>query len=171
MKTTVFTAMIIVSGLISANGYAESPQRTMTKNSHRDIPAGSVNRVIERTRTENGFNQRMVLTTPDGRTAERNVTVTRDPEAKIRTREVTGTRLNGETYSGEQVMERTETGFRNTSTRTNSAGQSATRTVDASVDREAGVVTKNITVTGFDGETHTKTVVIEQAVSPEADDS
>lgn len=169
--TTMLTAMIIASSLISANSYAEAPHRAMNKNTQRDIPAGSVNRVIERNRTEDGFTRRMVLTTPDGRTAERNTTVTRDSESKTRTREVSGTRLNGDTYSGEQVMERTETGFRNTTTRTNAQGQTATRTVEADVDREAGVVTKNITRTGFDGETQTKTVVIERGVAPVSDGS
>ena len=116
-------------------------------------------RHTEQTVTANGFRRDSTVTAPDGRTAQRTVTGSIDPENQSRTRTVSGTRMNGDTYSGERTVQRTENGYSKTASRTNAAGETASKQVDVVVDRENHTATKTVTKTGFDGESHTGTVV------------
>lgn len=166
-NATLISSFLAACTLASTVSFADQrpmPRHDISKTITRETAAGTMTRTMEQRRTENGFTRQQTLTTPDGRTATRDMSVVNDRENQTRTREMTGTRLNGDTYSGQQVTVRTENGYQQTGTRTNANGETATRQVDATVDQEAQTLTKNISVTGFDGETKTKTVVIQKPV-------
>lgn len=109
--------------------------------------------------TDTGFRRETRVTNPQGKTASRTVEASVDADAGIRTRSVEGTRMNGDTYSGERIAQRTEEGYNRVMSRTNAAGETASKEVSTRIDRANDTLTKNVRVTGFDGETHTTTVV------------
>lgn len=119
----------------------------------------TVSRHTAQTATATGFNRSTAMTAPDGRTASRTVSGNRDAEAGTYTKSINGTRLNGDTYSGERVTQKTDDGFTRSSTRTNASGETASKQMSVEVDKENGTLTKNISATGFNGETHSVTVV------------
>lgn len=152
-----FIYTLILCTLAASSAYAERKSGSFDK--HRMTPKGSFTRHTEQVATDNGFTRNMVTTKANGDTATRHMTVTRDKEAGTRTREISGTHFNGTSYSGESVTQRTETGYTRDSTYVNSQGKTVTRHMDADIDKEAGTVTKNISVTKPNGETTNKTVV------------
>lgn len=155
-KATLTTSLLVATcTFVSINSYAD---RQIT----RDTPAGVITRTMEQHRTENGYARHHSLSTSDGRSAYRNVNMVRDPEAQSRTREVEGSRLNGNTYSSQSTRQRTEDGYQQMSTFTNAAGQTANREKSLVVDRVSGTATKQTSTTGFNGETQTRTVVVER---------
>ena len=156
MKKLVIPALAICM-LATSSAYAERKSGSFDK--HRMTSKGSFTRHTEQVATDNGFTRNTVTTRPNGDTATRNMTLTRDKEAGTRTREVSGSHFNGVSYSGQSVTQQTEDGFTRDSTYTNAQGKTASRHVDAMVNKEEGVVTRNISVTKPNGETTEKTVV------------
>lgn len=148
--------------LISPLAMAEHPhaRQSFTTHATRTHSAGhSLTRQTEQTATANGFRRDTTLSTDSGKTAQRSVLGSYDADSKTATRSVSGTRMNGDTYSSTRITQKTESGFNRSETQTNAAGNTATRQTEVVVDKEHQTVTKNISATGFDGETHSATVV------------
>ena len=156
MKKLLIPTLVLCI-LAAPSTYAERKSGSIDK--HRMTPKGSFSRHTQQVVTENGFTRNTVTTKPNGDTATRNMTLTRDKEAGVRTREVSGTHFNGVSYSGQSVTQKTEDGYTRDSTYTNTQGKTVSRHVDAVVDKEEGTVTRNISVTKPNGETTEKTLV------------
>ncbi len=75
------------------------------------------------------------------------------------TTDVTRTTGSGKTLSRHTAQVATDTGFRRETSVTNPQGNTASRSVEASIDKANNTLTKNVSATGFNGETHTATVV------------
>lgn len=163
---TIVSAMALVIGLTAVEANAEKrkmPKRDIDRTETFSGPRGSGTKTFEQRITDNGFTRSKRIELDDGRTATRDLVVSRDKEAGVRTKEVTGKRLDGSTYSGSSIRTKTDTGFTKAKTRTNAAGQTATKDVVATIDRDAGVMTKEITRVNFEGETSNKTIEVELA--------
>ena len=149
----VLTALLASSAsLVNADPRGPSADGARHANAqHQRARMENQRRMKEGTRT-------VTHTRPDGATATRTTTVDVDRDTQTRTRTVEGERFDGGTYSSSDVMQRTDTGFTRDSSRTNSEGVTVSRSVVATVDKEAGTMHKEITVVDKNGETHTKTV-------------
>jgi hypothetical protein len=99
-----------------------------------------------RTRTEDGFTRSTTITNPKGETATRDLTVARDQEAGTITRESNYTTFDGREGSKSDVIQRTEDGFSRDTTRTLPNGETHTRSVDVSCDKDAGKCVKQVEV-------------------------
>ncbi|MCU0760166.1 MAG: hypothetical protein MUF07_13345 [Steroidobacteraceae bacterium] len=145
--------------LVAAAGAAEARERgggarggAMTGAPQpRRAAGGGWPRTTETQRTENGRLRSDRWEGADGRSASRDVAVTRDREAGTRTRESAWTRPNGDAGNATTVTRRTDDGFTRNTTVTNAEGQVATRDVAVSRDREAGTATRSVDYSGFDG--------------------
>src|SRR3990167_817141 len=159
MLAVALAASCVVSVAHAERG-AKHPRHSYSADTTRTYGNGQTyNRHTEQTATATGFNRSSTVTGPDGKTASRNVSGNRDAEAGTYSKSINGTRMNGDTYSGERVTQKTDDGYNRSSTRTNASGDTASKQVSAVVDRENGTLTKNISATGFNGETHSATVV------------
>ena len=87
----------------------------------------------------------------DGKTASRDLAISRDREARTQTRESSWTRPNGDTGNATTVTTKTDDGYSRDTTVTNARGEIATRNVDVSRDQDAGTSTRSVDRTGFDG--------------------
>lgn len=119
----------------------------------------SLTRQTVQNATANGFQRATTVTTGAGKMASRSVEASRDAASQTYTRTVDGVRAAGDTYSAERITQRTEDGFNRSLSRTNADGATASKQVDVSVNKDASTLTKNTTVTGFNGEVHSSTVV------------
>jgi hypothetical protein len=117
-----------------------------------------VARHSDKTKTENGFVRKISKTDAEGKTAERTTTVINNKEEGTRTHTVVGTTFEGKAYSGESVVQKTDNGFTTEQHFTGPDGKTMSRSVTGVVDKDAGTVTKNISLTE-DGETSTRVVV------------
>lgn len=156
MKKSLISTLILCT-LVASSAYAERKSGSVDK--HRMTPKGSFTRHTEQVASDTGFTRNTVATRANGDTATRTMTLARDKEAGTRIREMSGTNFNGESYSGLSTTQKTDTGFTRDATFTNAQGKTASRHVDAVVNKDAGTVTKNISVTKPNGETTSKTVV------------
>jgi hypothetical protein len=155
MSKSLFSLSLAVA--IFAAGQSQAADQGPKIRKH--MRQGDVTHQTKRTPTENGFIRNTTLTNAEGKTASRNATVVIDKEAGTRTRTMTGTNFKGEVISGQSLAHKTENGFTNEGQFTGADGKVTTRSVNAVVDKTAGTVTKNISVTPEGGETITKTVV------------
>ncbi|MBK8187669.1 MAG: hypothetical protein IPK77_10775 [Cellvibrio sp.] len=155
MKKLIIVGIAALSLIASSVLADANPKQKRIKKHHKP----PVTRQVDRVRTENGFERDMTKTNAKGETATRHTSVVNDKETQTRTRTVTGTHYNGGEYSGQSVTQKTEDGYTRDATRTNSQGKTTTRSVDATIDKEAGTVTKNISVTNPEGETKDKVIV------------
>lgn len=117
----------------------------------RRAAGGNWTRTTETQRTETGHTRSDRWENANGKTASRDVEVTRDREAGTRTRESSWTRPNGDSGNATTVTTRTDDGFTRNTSVTNAQGQTATRDVVVSRDRDAGTATRSVDYTGFDG--------------------
>jgi len=101
-------------------------------------------------RTGNGHTTSTTATRDDGRTATRQSTVARDPQAGTRSVQSTATGFNGATTSYSSQAQRTEDGYTRDVTRTLPSGQVNERNIDVSCDAAVQTCTK--TVVGSRGE-------------------
>lgn len=108
---------------------------------------------------DRSYSRTTTATNRAGKTAERRTNVNVDSETKTRTRTVEGTTFQGKAYTGSSTTQRTEDGYVHTGTQVGPNGGTRTREVEAVVDRDSGTVTKDISVTGPNGETRSTTVV------------
>lgn len=162
MKKTILSGLVLIS-LAASSVYAE-PRH----GKHLRLGAGvqgEFTRTIQQKPIANGVVRNTVTTNAQGETATRAVTLTSDNDAGTRTRIVEGTDFSGGNYSGQSVTQKTEEGFSRESSFTNAQGDTIRKSMDVVVDREAGTVTKNITVTHPNGEVTTKTNVTARARS------
>lgn len=157
----ILLVLTIAAATIAGAAHAERPPRqSFTTDVARSGAEGrGYSRHTEQVGTATGFSRQSSMTTNSGKTASRAVGVSNDAEAQARTRTVEGVRLNGNSYSGEKVTTRTDDGYARSGSYTNAAGQTASRDVAVSVDPQAQSVSRSKTVTGFNGETHSSTVV------------
>ncbi len=114
---------------------------------------GNWTRTTETQRTDTGRTRSDRWEGANGATASRDVAVNRDRDAGTKTRESTWTRPNGQSGNATTVSTKTEDGFSRDTTVTNAKGETATRNVDVSRDRDAGTSTRSVDYTGFDGKT------------------
>jgi len=114
---------------------------------------GNWTRTTETQRTESGHTRSDRWQGANGATAARDLEVSRDREAGTRTRESAWTRPNGNSGSSTTVSTKTDDGFSRDTTATNARGETATRNVDVSRDKDAGTSTRSVDYTGFDGKT------------------
>lgn len=112
MKIQSLVLVTAMSLLISGVNHAEPGKHTgKRQNFTRDMThtTGSgktLSRHTEQVVSENGFTRTSTTAAPNGNTASRTVTGERDPENNTYTRTVEGTRMNGEAYSRESVINR-----------------------------------------------------------------
>ena len=99
-----------------------------------------------RTRTEDGFTRSTTITNPQGETATRNLTLARDKEAGTVTRESNYSTFDGREGSKSDVIQRTEDGFSRETARTLPNGETHTRSVDVSCEKDAGKCVKQVEI-------------------------
>lgn len=170
MKTTHSLIALSLLALLGAGavearerpqGGAHQPHQrgNFTSDSSRTNGDGkTISRHTEQTASDNGFERKTTLTNAQGQTATRNVTGTLDKDSKTMTKTVEGTTFDGKTYSRETVKQKTDSGWTSESQATGPNGQSGSRSAIATVDKAAGTVTKDISVTHPNGEVTNKTV-------------
>jgi uncharacterized protein YdeI (BOF family) len=152
---TAALAMMIAAPVLARDG---KPQR----GSNTPRVTQPHTRITERQRTENGHTRSDTWTRADGKSATRDAVVTRDREAGTRTREVDYTGPNGKTGSVDSVRTKTDDGFTRSTTITNPQGETATRDLTVSRDKEAGTVSRESNYTTFDGREGSKSDVIQR---------
>jgi len=120
---------------------------TRTRNVDYTGPQGNTAGVDSvRTKTEDGFTRSTTLTNTKGETATRDLTVTRDKDSDTVTRESSYSTADGREGSKTDVIQRTEDGYSRDITRTTPNGETHTRAVDVSCDKDAGKCVKQVEV-------------------------
>jgi hypothetical protein len=99
-----------------------------------------------RTKTDDGFTRSTTVTNPQGETATHDLTVSRDQEAGTITRESNYTTFDGREGAKSDVIQRTEDGFSRDTTRTLPNGESHTRSVDVSCEKDVGKCVRQVEV-------------------------
>lgn len=156
--SSALASPLVMAESVRAGGL--SARHSFTTDLTRTTGSGkTLSRHTAQVATDTGFRRDTRVTNPQGKTASRTVEASVDADAGIRTRSVEGIRMNGDTYSGERITERTEDGYNRVVSRTNAAGETASKEVSTRIDRANNTLTKNVSATGFNGETHTATVV------------
>ena len=155
-------AVAVSAALASPLAMAERPRagQSFSADVTRTTGSGkSMSRHTEQVATENGFRRQSTMTTGEGKSASRSVEGNYDPQTHTYTKQYQYQHMNGETTSGERVTQRTENGYNRTLTHTSAEGQSASKQVNTTVDKDSNTLTKDITMTGYNGEVKTATVV------------
>ena len=120
---------------------------TRTRNVDYTGPNGNTASVDSvRTKTEDGFTRATTVTNAQGETATRDLTVTRDKDAGTVTRDASYTTIDGRTGTKSDVVQRTDDGYTRNTTRTLPSGETHTREVDVSCDKDAGKCVKQVEV-------------------------
>lgn len=163
----VGTLSVVEVGVSNADERLRTP-REFTRSMTIDTRQGPAQRVVEQRVVDGAISRTMTTTLDDGRSATRDLLTVRDQETGTSRSEISGTRFNGDSYSGVVDRARTESGFISDGVFTNEAGATATRSVIATVDSEAGTITKQITRVNFDGEEVTREVVMDTSASRQA---
>lgn len=149
---TALTATMLLGAGVAA---ARDAQRPRGANGPRATQPHT--RATERQRTESGRTRQDTWTGREGRTATRDAVVTNDRETGTRTRNVDYTGPNGNTAGVDSVRTRTDDGFTRATTVTNAQGETATRDLTVSRDKDAGTVSREANYTTFDGRTGSRT--------------
>jgi hypothetical protein len=120
---------------------------TRTRNVDYTGPNGHTASVDSvRTKTDDGFTHSTTITNGQGETATRDLTVSRDKDAGTVTRETNYTTFDGRSGSRSDTVQRTEDGYTRDTSRTLPNGETHTRTVDVSCDKDAGKCVKQVEV-------------------------
>lgn len=112
MKIQSLALITVVSLMVSGVSHAETGKHAAKRqNFTRDVThttgnGNTFSRHTEQVVNDNGFTRTTDKVAPNGKTATRTVTGTRDPDSNTYTRTVEGTRMNGESYSRESVTTR-----------------------------------------------------------------
>ena len=162
MNNKLILTTALQGSLITLPALAEQPR---IKHRHsfqtevtRSTDAGrSMTRRTEQVASENRFQRQTQVQTGAGKSASRSVSGEYDPETRTYTRQLEGTRFNGDEYSAQRQTQKTENGLVRTRTRTNADGETASGTLTRERDREQQTLTQQIEATGFDGQTYTAT--------------
>lgn len=156
MKKAILSGLVLIS-LAATSVYAE-PRQGKHLRAGANLQ-GEFTRQVQQKPTANGIVRNTVTTNAQGETATRDMTLTRDKEAGTRTRTVEGTNFEGGSYSGQAVTQKTDDGYSRDASFTNAQGKTVSKSTDVVVDKEAGSVTKNVSVTRPNGEVTTTTKV------------
>lgn len=103
---------------------------------------GSVDSV--RTRTDDGFTRSTTATNAEGKTATRDLTVSRDKDAVTVTRQSDYSTFDGREGSKTDVIQRTDDGYSRDTVRTLPSGETHSRSVDVSCDKDARTCVKQV---------------------------
>jgi hypothetical protein len=157
-----FIGIVAIATLLAASGaaIARDGQRQRGANAPRVTQPHT--RTTERQRTDTGHTRTDTVTRADGATATRNAVVTHDKDAGTRTRNVDYTGFDGKQRSVDSVSTKTDDGFTRSTTATNAQGQTATRDLTVSRDKESGTTTREANYTTFDGGTGSMSDVIQR---------
>jgi len=98
------------------------------------------------TKTDDGYTRTTTATGADGQTATRNLDVSRNPETGTINREANYSTSGGRSGSTSDVIQRTEDGYSRNTTHTTPNGESHTRSVDVSCDKDAQKCVKQVDV-------------------------
>ena len=146
--------------LLTLSASAAQAERSLEASSKHQLNLkGNFTRHSEQQATGNGFIRNTQVIRADGATASRTTRVENDPDNQTRTRLVNGVNFQGEAYSAQAVTQRTESGYTREASATNAQGKTVSRSVTADVDAQSGTVTKNIALTGPNGEVKSRQVV------------
>jgi len=148
--------------LLAASGAAIARDGQRQRGAHAPRVTQPHTRTTERQRTDNGHKRTDTVTRADGATATRNATVSNDKEAGTRTRNVDYTGFDGRQRSVDSVSTKTDDGFTRSTTATNAQGETATRDLTVSRDKETGTTTREANYTTFDGRTGSMSDVIQR---------
>lgn len=160
LSFSLITITALPVSALADNGKHMGQRHDFTRDVTRTNGAGkTITSHTEQVVSDTGFVRTTDKSGPNGQTAHREVAGTRSTDGKSFTKTVEGTRLNGKTYSGSATTTRTEDGYERHSTATNGAGKTATRDVVVDVDKANHTLTKERTSVGFNGKTHSSTVV------------
>lgn len=99
-----------------------------------------------RTKTDDGFTRSTTITNAQGETATRDLTVSRDEGAGTITRESNYTTFDGREGAKSDVIQRTEDGFSRDTTRMLPNGETHTRSVDVSCEKDVGKCVKQVEI-------------------------
>lgn len=162
MQTLILSSVLLGSVALSsaqADTLRHNQRHSFQTEVTRSNGAGrSITRQTQQVAGTNQFQRDTTLTTGQGKTANRHIEGNYDPETKTYTRTLEGSRLNGDTYSSIREASKTENGFVRSQTRTNSAGETASKDVTVSADKENRTLTKEVSATGFHGKTYNATL-------------
>ena len=121
------------------------------------------------TRTENGLVGESSLSDSNGNSRSGSASLVVDKEAGTASKETNATYTNSEgesmTVSGESLLARGEDEFSRTSSHTEASGSTGNRSVDASINKEAGSVSKEVKASGPDGQASTTTTIKRERAS------
>lgn len=160
LSSKSFLSLSLILTLSATNvAYAEIKGK-----GHRHHPTGAndiVARSMVKTPTDNGFVRKTSKTNTENATANRTTNVVIDKEAGTRSRTVSGNNFKGETYSGESITHKTNTGYTTEGQRTGVDGKTTTRDVTAVVNKQERTLTRAISTTPEGGETTTKIKIVD----------
>lgn len=111
--------------------------------SHEPILLAEASRQITRQRTDNGYERHSRGTTHRGTGWQREASGSVDRDAGTWQRRVEGSTSQGNQWQRQVEGERTEDGFRRTTTRSNDQGRSITREAEV-IKNEDGSVTRHV---------------------------
>jgi hypothetical protein len=124
-------------------------------------------------RTDDGLVRETNLSNSNGGSRSGSSSLIVDKEAGTITKEMAATRTNrdGETtnVSSQSLLARTDDGFTRESSQTDAAGNTRTRSVDASVNKAEGSFTKQVKATGPNGQASTSTVITREPAGTDAE--
>lgn len=141
---STFLSSLLLVGLASTAAQAD----TLRSNLRQSIPVTN----------QQHLQRQIVVSTGQGATATRSVTGQYDAANQSYTRDLQGTRLNGDSYATSRETVKTDTGYERNLTRTNSAGETASANSSVIRDRDSKSVTKEVKATGFNGQSYSTTV-------------
>ena len=154
MNKLLTSSLIVV--LITSAGAAHAERRGLIERAAVNANIHStVNRQIERRPAEQSVTREIIRTNAQGDTATRSSLINRDSETGVATRTVSGVAFDGRSYTGEQVVSRTENGLARLTNVNDSEGNSRSGSANLLLDKENGTLTKQIdaTRTNSKGET------------------
>jgi hypothetical protein len=145
-KSVNFLGTLVIATLLVASGSALARDGQRKHGASAPHATQPHTRTTERQRTENGRTRSTTVTNKDGETATRGLTVSGDKEAGTVARESNYTTLDGREGSKSDVIQRTDDGFTRDTVRTLPNGETHTRAVDVSCDKDAAKCVKQVEV-------------------------
>ena len=141
---STFLSSLLVVGLASTAAQAD----TIRSHLRQGFPLASQHQLQRQT----------LVTTGQGASASRSVEGQYDAANQSYSRNLEGTRFNGDSYAASRETVKTDTGYERNVSRTNSAGETASANTSVIRDRDSKSVTKDVQATGFNGQSYSTTV-------------